>query len=108
MAQWFIPTPEQEKSYADWVAERPPVVRAVAERFKPWELYRLKTTGQRVTLVSYFENGTVRVNVPALYNANRIDLHFINGQTVDFGVFGVDPNNLEPCEVPEHVVPLSS
>ncbi len=108
MAKWFEPSPTQQASYAKWVAERPPAVRAIAERFTPWELYRLKDTGQCVTIVSVFENGTVRVNVPVLYNADHIDDHTIDGVITDFSVFGIDPNDLEPCDVPEHTVPYSS
>jgi hypothetical protein len=87
MAKWFIPTSEQIASYAAWVAERPPAVRAIASRFTPWELYRLKTTDQRVTVVSVYENGTLRVN-----------------DSSQFDVFGVNPDDLEPCEVPEYVL----
>jgi hypothetical protein len=56
MAKWFTPTAEQEASYAAWVAERPPAVRVIAERFTPWELYRLKTTNQRVTEALWSSN----------------------------------------------------
>jgi hypothetical protein len=62
MARWMEPTAEQEASWNEWVAERPDVVRKIAERLNPWELYRLKTTGQRITLYSVSEDGTVTVD----------------------------------------------
>lgn len=50
----------------------------------------MKSTGQRVTLCSIFEDGTISVSVSANYN---FVLHERN-------VFGIDPNDLEPCEIP--------
>lgn len=80
-------TPEQEAAWTEWVESRPPVIRDVARRFKPNHLYRLETTGQRVELVAFAENGTVRIDVPGEYNPRRT--------VVDMNVFGVDPNKLE-------------
>jgi hypothetical protein len=101
MARIVEPTPEQESDWKQWVSERPDVVRLVAERFDPWSLYRMKSTGQRVTLYSFSEDGTVTVNVSGDYN-------FV---LFERSVFGVDPDDLEPCEVPppnEHVGTLIS
>ena len=50
--------------WSDWVAERPDNVRAVAEKLNPWTLYRLKTTGQRVTIASFSEGEDESVTVP--------------------------------------------
>jgi hypothetical protein len=63
MARHCEPTPEQEKMWSDWVAERPDNVRAVAEKLNPWTLYRLKTTGQRVTIASFSEGEDESVTV---------------------------------------------
>ena len=84
------PTSEQVSIWKDWVATRPPVVRAIAERIDPWTLYRMRKTGKRVTLRSISENGTVSVNVTGQFYA------------VMFGrsVFGVNPDDLEPCDLP--------
>lgn len=72
MAMFYEPTPEQKSAWKTWVAERPLTVRAVAERFDPWSLYRMKPNGERVTIASFGEgeNGvvTVTVNVTAEYN----------------------------------------
>ncbi len=50
----------------------------------------MKSTSQRVTLSSICEDGTISVSVSADYN---FVLHERN-------VFGIDPNDLEPCEIP--------
>ena len=90
MARISEPTAEVEAAWKEWVAERPDAVRAVAERFDPWTLYRMKSTNQRVTLYSISEDGTVSVDVSGAYN-------FVFCERT---VFGIDPNDLEPCEVP--------
>ena len=79
------------RDWQEWLGQRPPEVRALAERLPPWNLYRMQSTGHRVTMKAYDENGTVRVVVSPQYNC------------VVFGreVFGVDPDDLEVCEVPE-------
>ncbi len=67
----------------------------VAERFEPWGLYRLVPTGQRVTVVSFgtHDDGsiTLTVNVSSEFNF----------ATADRDVFGINPNDLVPCELPE-------
>jgi len=94
MARFYEPTAEQEAGYRAWVASRPATVRAVAERFEPWSLYRLQSTGQRVTVAAFGVTAdgtvTVSVNVLALFN-------FV---TFERQVFGIHPDELEPCELP--------
>ncbi len=85
------PTPEQLQEWKDWVASRPECVRKIAERFEPWSLYRLKSTGQRVTLRSFYEDGTVSVFVLGKFN-------FLIHERC---VFGIDPDDLEPCDLPD-------
>lgn len=51
----------------------------------------LKPTGQRVTIYSYSEDGTVTVNVTGEYNLTMFDTQ----------VFGINPDDLEPCELPD-------
>ena len=79
-----------QEAWQEWVATRPPVVQAICLRLPPDTLYRMKSTGQRVTIYSYSENGTVTVHVTG-------DFNFV---TFERGVFGVDPNDLEECELP--------
>ena len=94
MARFEEPTRKQEQIWNAWVRKRPPAVRTVAERFDPWSLYRMKSSGQRVTIVSFGEHEdgsvTLTVNVTGQFN-------FV---TFDRSVFGVDPDDLEPCDLP--------
>ena len=54
------PTGAQVREWVDWLAARPaPIREAVARhRLDPWTLYRLKTTGQRVFVLAFFEPGS--------------------------------------------------
>lgn len=55
MSNVFEPTEEQAALWDAFVASRPDNVRAVAEKFKPWKLYRMGDTGHRVTIYSFGE-----------------------------------------------------
>ncbi len=94
MARIIDPTEEQEQGYREWVAARPPAVRAVAERFDPWSLYLLKTSNHRVTIMSFGEgidgSVTLTVRVSGDYNAVMFERD----------VFGINPDDLTPCELP--------
>lgn len=90
MARLVEPTVKMEKGWRRWVKSRPPSVRAVAEKLDPWTLYRMKDTGQYVTVASIFEDGSVSVNVTSQFN---FVLHERN-------VFGIDPATLEECDIP--------
>lgn len=85
------PTEAEEIAWREWVQSRPDAVRTAAERFDPWSLYTLKSTGQRVLLRSIFEDGTVSVVVSERFNGPLI---------MERKVFGIDPDDLEPCEWP--------
>jgi hypothetical protein len=93
------PTSKQSRLWLTWAAERPPLIREAIEKHKldPWTLYRLKTTGQRVYLLSISEPSptadqkvTVRVGVSGEFNL----------VTFERDVFGVDPAELEECDLP--------
>lgn len=88
------PTPEQIEGYREWVTQRPPAVRACAERLDPWTLYRLKTTGQRVYLVGFDveQDGKVTCRIGVSGEFNMV--------TFERTVFGVDPDDLEECDLP--------
>ena len=77
-------------TWEEWVSSRPPVVEALCRRYPPDRLYSMKPHGLRVTLVSYSESGTVTVDVSAQWN-------FV---TFERQVFGVDPADLEECDLP--------
>ena len=102
MANVYEPTEEQKSQRAKWVAERPDAVRAVAERFQPWKLYRMRSTGHRVTVHSYGEgeNGsvTLTVNVTGKYNLLAFERR----------VFGIDPDDLSECDLPGADEPVGS
>jgi hypothetical protein len=79
-----------EEAYQAWVESRPEVVKEIAKRLPPNKLYRLKTTWQRVTMYSINEDGTVTVDITGDYNL------------IDFSrrVFGINPDDLEECDLP--------
>jgi hypothetical protein len=76
-------------AWQEWVDSRPPVVKALCERLPPDRLYRLKG-GNRVTLLSYAEDGTLRVLVSGQYS-------FV---TFEREVFGIKPEDLTECDLP--------
>src|SRR5690242_16066373 len=86
----YTPTPKDKQIYNDWMATRPPHIQEVARRFRPWRLYRLATSGCRVTIDGFGEDGTVSVFVSGKYNATPFEHR----------VFGVDPDDLGECELP--------
>ena len=86
------PTGQQLVEWQEWLAERPPNVRAVAERLPPWRKYWLTTTGQHARVVSYEEDdaGDVTVSIHVWR-----DWH-----PVEWNVFGVDPESLAEGDPP--------
>lgn len=96
MARFVEPTREQVIVWRKWVESRPPLVRDLARRFEPWSLYRLETTGHRVTVYSYSEDNTVTVDVLGRFNLVKFERR----------VFGISPHDLFPCELPASGEPL--
>lgn len=95
MSNTFEPTNAQRAAWATWVQERPECIRVVAERFQPWKLYRMKSTGHRVVVLSFAEPSdsagvTLRVAVSGEYNLVAFERQ----------VFGIDPDDLEECDLP--------
>lgn len=99
---FYEPTDDQRAMWDAWVAERPDAVRTVAERVKPWALYRMRSTGQRVTLCSLGEHddGSVTVTVDVSGEFNLI----VFGRRV----FGISPDDLEECDIPATTEPLGA
>lgn len=87
-----------QAAWREWVAGRPPAVRALCERLPGDRLYRMKSTGQRVTIHSYSEDGTLTVNITGEYNLI----------TFERSVFGVSPDDLVECDLPGHGEPLGA
>lgn len=102
MARHIEPTAGQIREWKKWVAKRPPHVRAVAEKFDPWTLYRMRSTGHRVTLVSFGEapDKTVTLTVAVLgrFNATAFERQ----------VFGIDPADLTECDLPAPDEPVGA
>jgi len=91
-------TPEQRREWDNWVATRP---RRVADMCRRWpcdRLYQMSTTGQRVIIEGYNEDGTVRVAVTGKYNL----------VTFERSVFGVDPHTLTECDLPDPDTPCGN
>ncbi len=89
-----IVTEENRAEWAALVASFPPNVREVAEKFFPWKVYRMQSTGHRVTIASFNEEKdgkvSLRVNVTG-------DLNLVMFERT---VFGVPPKDLVECEFP--------
>lgn len=94
MARFCEPTEKEFKAWKKWVAKRPPVVKALAERFDPWTLYALD--GSRVYPVAFNEDGTLTVAVTRHFNLVVFERQ----------VFGVDPDTLIECDLPGEDEPL--
>jgi hypothetical protein len=105
MANIMDPTPEQQQGWDTWVRERPRAVRETLQQYdlKPWKLYRLKSSGHRVTLYSVDEPEggappTLMVDVMGRFNLLAFDRR----------VFGVAPSDLEECDLPGDAEPLGA
>ena len=79
-----------------WVASRPPVIQELCALLPPDNLYKMKSTGRRVTIVSYAEDRTVTVAVTGDYNLVALERQ----------VFGINPDDLEECDLPGDDEPL--
>jgi len=95
MANVFDPSPSQVESWNTWVQARPAAVKEVASKIVPWKLYRMTSTGQRVTVVSFDEHKdghvTCRVQVGGEFNRVAFERE----------VFGIDPEDLVECDLPD-------
>lgn len=95
MAVFITYSSDQQTIWDNWVASRPADVQAMCASHPANRIYKLKTTGQIVTLMSYFEDGTVSVYVDPICNRGRM--------FVGHGVFGITLSDLEETEVPAGV-----
>lgn len=76
------------ESYEDMIKNSPKVVSDIAARFNPDALYKLRTTGQIVQLVSIYEDGTMKVWIDDQRNP-------VEDFRTGCGVFGINPDDLE-------------
>lgn len=86
------------EAWAEWVATRPSAVKVLCDRLPPDRLYRMKPHGQRVTIHSYSENGTLTVDISGQYNLHAFDRQ----------VFGINPDDLEECDLPAESEPVGT
>ena len=75
-----------------WLAGRPGAVRAMARTLKPWNVYRIKETGQHCQIVAFSQNSTVRVDVIGHDDEFRAQME----RLCPVQVFGIKPASLEP------------
>jgi len=73
-----------------WLKGRPIVIQKMAKRFPPDRLYRLGTSGHRVEIYSYCEDGTFVVSVLGKWNAVMFERN----------VFGIKAKDLKECDFP--------
>jgi len=90
MARIANPTPQQVAQWERRLKTSSSSIRANIEHLDPWSLYQLKDTGHRVLLEGVARNGSLVVSVRGAYN------HVVFERVV----FGVMPDDLEPCELP--------
>jgi hypothetical protein len=86
---------ESERSIRAWKQTKPAVIQKMVESHPPNRLYRMRSTGQRVVIYSYFENETVMVEVLAQYNLDRFNM-------IETRVFGILLDDLVECDLPDY------
>lgn len=91
---WTTPEQEHRDAWSEWLAERPENVRTVAERFDPWTMYRLTTTGQRCQVIGFHETSDEATPVTVYIYAEHETLGPMSGVQV----FGIDPATLVPWD----------
>lgn len=82
---------DAQQTLNEWLVDRPQEIKDIAKKIKPWFRYRIKETGQHCTVLSYFEDGTLRVNVDG-HDSEALDLM---NQMIHVDVFGISPDELE-------------
>ena len=84
-------TAKGQKEMDEWIVSKPPIIRDMFRNFPADRLYRLKTTDHRCTILGYSEDGTMTVNITGEYNYVVFDRN----------VFGIKPENLKECDLPD-------
>lgn len=90
MAKFIEFNEQQRANVNEWLATRPPVIQELVAKLPPDRLYRVKSTGQRGTIDSYSENGTVTLVIDGTY------CYVMFGQRV----FGLSADMIEECDLP--------
>jgi hypothetical protein len=98
MANIIEPDEEYMREYEKMFEILPTNQQEVIKKFPPWKLYRLKSTNQRVEILTIGtdKDNTVkfRVDISGKYNMILFDRQ----------VFGIDPDDLEECDLPDEPV----
>ena len=94
MANIIEPTEGQVNEWNTWLRDRPECVRILAVKLVPWKLYRIRESGHRVTLVAFDEHVNDRVTCRVLVGSEY------NLVAFEREVFGIDPADLEECDLP--------
>jgi hypothetical protein len=103
MARYKEPTDENLQAWREWTASRPEAVRLVAERYDPWTLYTLPLGSGSKKLC----RNTRWLLVFSLLCRVVVTGEF-NLVTHERSVFGIDPDDLEECDLPGADEPLGS
>lgn len=96
MAKIFEWTEENKAEFDTWLKGKSDAVQVLTSLKPPNLLYRMKSTGHRVPIISYNDNWTLSVYVSGTYN-------FV---TFERTVFGVPPEDLVECDLPGPDDPL--
>lgn len=102
MAIILDPTPEQRNEWESWVQSCPESVRSVANKLLPWKLYQIRQSGHRVTIHSFGEQSDGKVTCTVVVSGK------FNLVAFERMVFGIDPDDLEECDLPSPDGPLGS
>jgi len=103
MAKWIEWTTEQEAAWAEWLSARPQAIQDIVAKYnlRPDNLYQLKETGQIGYIHSLNERGTLTMDFTDTFNQHN--LYMSNRR-----VFGLNPEDLEECDLPEGVEVIKS
>lgn len=89
-------TEDKSSVFDQWLKDKPDCIKDLARRFPPYLLYRMKSSGHRVTIYGYHEDGSLSVSITGTYNRVIFNRH----------VFGVLPADLIECDLPGPGEPL--
>lgn len=94
MANIYEPDETIMRGYNNLLEELSVNEREIMEKYPPWKLYRLKSSGHMVEIIAIgtYEDGVkFRVDISGKYNCVMFERQ----------VFGIDPNDLEECDLPD-------
>jgi hypothetical protein len=81
---------ELNEEWHAWIKTRPEAIQKMAKELPPDRLYWLETSGHRVEIYGYVEDGTLIVSVLGKWNKTMFERN----------VFGIKPEDLVECDLP--------